>query len=293
VWVGCCDAQVGDVKTWPTFEYHVIAPHYFATLRIPMLAGRDFDSRDRTGSPAVAIVNETMAKRMWPRESPLGRPFLSDGRPMQVVGVVKDAQIRSALEESKPFFYVPFWQSPQEVDTRMAIRVTGDPRQMLPLLHRAIAAIDQRVPITEQMTMLDQVEGVYMLARLASNVMMVAGGLALLLSATGLYSVIAFVVSRRTREFGIRVALGARPGDVRVLVLRQGLKLVAPGVVIGLVAALASSHLLRSWLYGVRATDPWVFAIGALILSSAALAACAAPARRAARMDPMAALRDE
>lgn len=295
VWIGCCDSQVKTIEEAQAYDagYHLIGTRYFSTLRIPVLAGRDFDSRDHVGAPAVAIVNETMARRLWPREAPLGRMFQADGQLLQVVGVVKDAQIRTVLEPAKPFFYVPFWQSPEEVDSRMAIRVTGDPRRMLPLLHRTIAAIDSRVPVTEEMTMLDQVEAVYIQARLASAVMLTAGALALLLSTTGLYSVIAFIVSRRTREIGIRVALGARPGDVSALVLQQGLKLVAPGVALGLAGALASTRLLESWLYGVRATDPWAFAIGALLLSTAALAACAAPAHRAARLDPMVALRYE
>jgi ABC-type lipoprotein release transport system permease subunit len=197
------------------------------------------------------------------------------------------------MDAPVPVFYKPFWQSTEETDARMAIRVHGDPRAMLPVLRRAIAEIDPQVPITEQMTMLDQVEGVFMQARLAAAVLACASMLALVLSAVGLYGVIAYIVGRRTREIGLRMALGARPSNVRAMVLKQSLAVLVPGIALGLLGALVSARLLSAWLYGVRATDPSAFVTGAIVLSAVALFASWIPARRAARLDPLSALRFE
>jgi predicted permease len=294
VWRSCCTAFLPDRRPEAMrADYQVIAPHYFSTLHIALLAGRDFDGHDRPGSPTVAIVNQTMARLIDPGGDVIGRMLTADGKSRQIVGVVKDSYLRSALDAPVPMFYTPFWQSPDETDARMAIRVRGDPRTMLPVLRRAIAKIDPRVPVTEQMRMLDQVRGVFMQARLAAAVLLCASVLALGLSAVGLYGVIAYIVGRRAREIGVRMALGARPATIRALVLKESLAVVGPGMVIGVGGALAATRLLGSWLYGVRATDPWAFVAGALLLSAVALFASWIPARRAARLDPLAALRCE
>jgi macrolide transport system ATP-binding/permease protein len=292
VWRSCCLAYLPERgKEAMRADYHVVAPQYFSTLRIPLLAGREFDQHDRVGSPSVAIVNQTLARRIDPRGSVVGRAFVADGKSLEVVGVVKDSYLRSVADAPAPLFYTPFWQSPDETDARMAIRVHGDPRAMLPVLRRAIAEVDSQVPVTEQMTMLDQVRSVFMQARLAAAVLLCASVLALVLSAVGLYGVIAYMVGRRTREIAVRMALGARPSSVRALVLKQSLAVVAPGMAIGVIAALATTRLLGSWLYGVGSTDFWTFVTGGSVLFAAALAASWIPARRAARVDPMAALR--
>jgi predicted permease len=294
LWQDCCTAFLPERrKELMRADYHVVAPRYFSTLRIPLLAGRDFVEHDRAGSQPVAIVNQTMVGRIDPTSAIIGRVFVADGKPLQVVGVVQDSYLRSVVDAPVPVFYTPFWQSPDETDARLAIRVQGDPRTMLPVLRRAIAEVDPGVPVTEQMTMLDQVRGAFMQARLAAAVLLTASVLALLLSAVGLYGVIAYMVGRRTREIGVRLALGAQPSSVRTLVLKQSLAVVAPGMAIGVAASLAVTRLLRSWLYGVRATDPWTFLTGAGVLAIVALLASWIPARRAARVDPMAALRCE
>jgi len=291
VWKSCCLAYLPERgKEAMRADYHV-APHYFSTLRIPLLAGREFDEHDRVGSPPVAIVNQTLARRIDPNGSVVGRVFVADGKSLQVAGVVKDSYLLSAADTPVPLLYTPFWQSPDETDARMAIRVHGDPRAMLPALRHAIAEVDPQVPVTEQMTMLDQVRGVFMQARLAAAVLLSASVLALVLSAVGLYGVMAYMVGRRTREIGVRMALGARPASVRGLVLKQSMAVVAPGMAIGVIAALAITRLLGSWLYGVGATDFWTFVAGGSVLAAAALIASWIPARRAARVDPIAALR--
>ncbi len=269
----------------------VIAPRYFSTLKIPLVAGREFDEHDRVGSPAVAVVNETLAAHIYSHGAAVGRIFIADGKPFQVVGIAKDSELRSATDAPIAKFYTPFWQSPDETDARVAVRVHGDPQAMLPVLRRAVAEVDPAVLVTEQLTMLDQVHGEFMQARLAAAVLLSASGVALVLSAVGLYGVIAYVVSRRTREIGVRMALGARPSSIRAMVLKQGVEVVAPGMAIGVAATLAATRLLGAWLYGVRAGDPWMLIGGACVLAGVVLIASWIPARRAARVDPMSALR--
>jgi predicted lysophospholipase L1 biosynthesis ABC-type transport system permease subunit len=234
-----------------------------------------------------------MASRIDPNGSIVGRMFLADGKSLQVLGVVKDSYLRSVVDAPVPMFYTPFWQSASETDARMAIRVHGDPRAMLRSLRRVIAQADPNVPVTEQMTMLDQVQGEFMQARLAAAVLLCASVLALALSAVGLYGVIAYVVGQRTREIGVRMALGAQPSSVRALVLKQSFGVVAPGVAFGVLGALAATRLLGSWLYGVRVSDPWTFIAAASVLVAVALVASWIPARRAASLDPLLALRCE
>lgn len=300
-WGSCCAARItlpGDaVAARPEMQrevdYQVVGPGTFAALRIKLLEGRDFDAGDRAGSPAVAVVNRTLAERLEPHGSPLGRLFLADGRTYRVVGVVRDAQFHSALGTPPPFFYADFWQSPAEVDARLAVRTKGDPRAMLPVLRRIVAAIDPQLPVTEQMTLLDQVEGKFIQSRLAASVTLAAGSLALLLSAVGLYGVIAYSLRRRRRELGLRMALGARRSQLLRLVFREAAAVVVPGMALGLAAAAAVSRLLGGWLYEVSPGDPASFLIAPLALAAAALLAAWLPARSASRLDPAVALRDE
>ena len=275
--------------------YHEIAPRFFETLKIPILQGRDFDASDRPGSPPVAIINQTLALKMWPDSSPLGRILVVETREFQVVGVFGDAQLRTTLEGPLPFLYVPYWQNnfDPQIDSRMVIRVTGDPRAMLPQLRREIAAVDPNVPIAEDMTMMQQVQAAHLPVVLASNVLICSGAIALSLSAIGLYSLIAFAVAQRTREIGIRMALGAKRQDVLKLVIQQGMRLALIGVAFGLLAAFALTRLVQRLLYGVSASDPATFIFSSLLLAAVVLPACYLPARRAMKVDPMVALRYE
>jgi predicted permease len=270
-----------------------IAPDYFATLRIPFISGRDFNASDKPGSPPVAIVNETFARQIVANRLPLGQSVLIDDKPYQIVGLVKDAQMRSAIEGPVPLAYVPFWQDQTLLEARMCIRVAGDPAAALPMVRRAIASIDPDVPVTETMPLMDQVRGAYTDARVASAVLSCAAVLALVLSAMGLYGVVSYEVGRRTKEIGVRTALGARPHHVVQLFLHQGFSVVLTGVLFGSVLAFGTARLLRAWLFGVGPADPLSFAVATVILIAATLIAAYLPARRALRVDPMVALRYE
>jgi len=277
----------------PVILFQQIAPDYFATLRIPFIAGRDFNDSDRPGSPPVAIVNETLASRITSDRLPLNQTILVEDKPYQIVGVVKDAQVRKAMEGPAPVAYLPFWQDETLLEARMCIRVTGDPAAALPMIRKTIASIDSEVPITEMMPLIDQVRGAYTDARVASAVLSCAAVLGLLLSAIGLYGVVSYEVSRRTKEIGVRMALGANSQDVVQLFLRQGFLMVLTGGVFGAVVALATTRLLGAWLFGVRPSDPLSFGVAVTVLLTVTLIAGYLPARRATRVDPMVALRYE
>lgn len=276
-------------------EYQEVAPRFCETLKIPLLEGREFNEGDRPSAPRVTVINETLARRLWPEGSALERALILRDQPYQVVGVSKDAQLRNSLEGPLPFLYLPYRQNntrPQ-FDARLVMRVAGDPQTMLPLLRRTTVAVDPNVPISEDVPLTQQVNAIYMPVLLTSAVLTYAGLLALFLSMLGLYGVLAFAVSQRTREIGIRMALGAERLDVLRLVVTHGLRLAFAGVGIGLLASFAATRLVKSLLYGVSATDPLTFALIAVLLLVVALLACWLPARRATRVDPMIALRYE
>lgn len=266
---------------------------FFTTLRIPLLQGRAFTAQDRAGSPRVLVVNRAAARRYWPSASALGQMLVLDGEPFRVVGVVGDIGLRSVGESPAPQLYSPFWQGNPgaQGDVRMAVRVRGDSAAALTALRRAIASVDPRVPVSEDMPLTDQMKSVYAGVWLARSVTLWCGLVALLLSAVGLYSVLAFAVRSRTREIGVRVALGARPADVVGLVLRRALVISAAGTVAGLLLAVSTWRLLASLIYGVNSFDLWAFVAGPAVLALVAVAASCLPARRAAQIDAMAALR--
>ena len=212
-----------------------------------------------------------------------------------MVGVVKDAGVRSVEEPTVPMAFIPYWQNNIEAqgDGRMCIRVAGNPESELERIKAAIAGVDPNVPITEAIPMMAQVRGLFTNVRVARSVLFSAGGLALLLSGVGLYGMLAFVVGRRTREIGIRMAIGAQPREVMALFLKQGLLLAALGCGAGLVLAIATTRLLSAFLYGVAVRDTASFGVGAMVLLIVAVAATYLPSRRAAQVDPMVALRHE
>lgn len=277
----------------PVISFKQIAQDYFATLKIPFITGRDFNDSDRPGSPPVAIVNETLASRVAPDKLPLDQTILIEDKPYQIVGVVKDAQVRNAVEGPLPVAYLPFWQDEALIEARMCIRVTGDPAAALPMIRKTIASIDSEVPVTETMPLIEQVRGAYTDARVARAVLGCAALLGLLLSAMGLYGVISYEVSKRTKEIGVRMALGASRERVIRLFLWQGVGMILLGSLIGVVLALATTRLLASWLISVQATDPASFFVAAAVLLGVTLVAICIPARRAMRVDPMVALRYE
>ena len=272
-----------------------VGRNFFRTLKVPLLQGREFSEQDRPGSPRVAVVNEALAQRLWPDGSAVDRTLFIDAQPFQVIGVSADIQPRNSVHAPEPHLYLAYWQSnaTREGDIRFAIRVAGDPALALPAIRRLLQSLDPSVPLGEDMPMSEQVNLEYMPVLLAQNVMSFCGLLALCLSAMGLYSILAFAVRTRTREVGIRMALGARREDVVRLILGQGTRLALIGVVTGAIAALISTRLLASLLFGVKTIDPATYIWVTVLLMFVTLAACYLPARRAASIDPMQALRSE
>ena len=276
-------------------EHQKVALRFCETLKIPLLQGREFNDADEGSARRVVVINETLARRLWPESWGLERTLMVDDQPYQVVGISKDAQLHNLLESSMPFVYLPSWLNNQRqlLDARFLVRVAGEPQTMLELLRRAILDIDPNVPISEDVPLAQQVNAIYNPVMLTSAVLSWTGALAFFLSMLGLYGVLAFAVSQRTREIGIRMALGAEGRNVLWLVIAQGLRLALAGVAVGLLAAYAATRLIGSLLYGVTATDSLTFAVIPALLLGVALLACWLPARRATKVDPMVALRYE
>jgi predicted permease len=277
----------------PVIGVKPVAPAYFATSRIPFTSGRDFTDSDNPESNLVVIVNETLAHKFFRDSLSIGRTIWLNGKSYQVVGIVKDAQTRSIAEGPEPVAYTAFWQDAGLVDSRLCVRTEPPTAATAELIRKAIASIDPNVPVTEVMPLFEQVRGAYTDARVASAVLDCAAAIGLVLSAMGLFAVIAYEVDRRRREIGIRIAVGAKQGDVVRLVLKQGVVAILAGSVAGIGLALLTTRLLASWLFGVRPSDPSTLAAAVLSLVTVAVLACYVPARRAAEVDPMVALRYE
>jgi predicted permease len=276
-------------------EAHFTSPNFFATLRIPILAGREFDNSDVVGAPPVAIVSQSLAQRLWRGAPSLGNTVYARGKPFRVVGVVPDYRVRMGGAATPLMLFLPFWQNAlgKEGDARFALRVDPRAADMLSTLRRTAAQVDRGVPVAEVMMMSAQIDASYVEIHLGEKILIAAGVLALLLCAIGLYGTIAFVVARRTREIGIRLALGAGPQRVVLGLLDQGARTTVLGVAGGLVGALATSRFLSSWLVGVPPHDVVAFALAGLAVSAVSFIACLVPARRASRIDPARALRVE
>jgi predicted permease len=273
--------------------YNEIGPRYFETLRTPIVSGREFDDHDTAQSPRVVIVNETLARLLWPNGSPIGATIVARNLVQQVVGVVPDARVGSRTEAAEPFVYAPFWQNPQQVDSRLAIRVAGDPAAMLPALMRAVNSVDPNVPIAEIHTLPLQLAAWMRPVRLTATFVAYSAGLAVLLTAIGLYGTLAFAVSRRTREIGIRIALGAARSRVVGLIVRDGMSVVLAGALVGVGLAATGSQLVAHLLYGSASADRLFYVGGAVAVALVGLAASLMPARRAAAVEPLVALRHD
>ena len=272
-------------------DWDVVTPDYFATMRIPLARGRDFDQSDRTGAPNVAIVNETFARRLFGAADAVGRTFRNGDRTVTIVGVARDSKYRTLGEEPRNFVYVPFAQ--QYMPRVNLIVHTASSGLAAAAIRRVVSDVDPALPVLDQQTMDAAMATSLFPQRIALWVTGTLGLVALLLAIIGIYGVVAYSVAQRTREIGVRVALGAASRTILGLVLRQGLTLVAGGIVVGALAALAITRVLRDLLYGVPPTDVVAFAGAAALLGVAALLASWLPARRATRVDPVIALRSE
>jgi predicted permease len=275
-----------------------VSANYFSTLGIPLLAGREFTESDGTTSPKVAVVSEAMAKRFFPGRNAVGQHFAFGGGDRTVpdiliVGVVKDAKQEHVSSAPVPYVYIPYAQRPKLREMTFYVRTERDPLLAATSLQEVVRQLDGNLPVFDLKTMQRVVEDDLFSARMVATLSAAFAGLAALLAALGIYGVLAYVVVQRTREIGIRMALGAAAGHVRLLIMREVGMMVLLGVAIGLPAAYALARYSESLLFGVHAGDPAVYASGLALIALIALAACFIPARRATRVDPLVALRYE
>jgi predicted permease len=275
-----------------------IGPHFFATLGIPLLSGRELDDRDTSTAPKVAIVNEQMAQIYFHNQNPIGRHFAFGAGngvhpDIEIIGVVKDSKNTDLRQELRPFVYIPYSQDKRLGDATFYVRTNLEPTALASALLKTVQSADANLPVFDMKTLDQQVDEIAFSERLLTFFSLCLGLLAALLAAIGLYGVMAYMVAQRTREIGIRMALGATQKNVAWLVLREIVRISAAGLGIGLVAAFGLGKLIESQLFGVKASNPLVFLTSAVLLSVVALLAGWLPARKAASVDPMVALRYE
>jgi len=275
--------------------YNIVAPRYFETMRIPILRGRSFTDADRSGAPPVVIVNEAFARRYWPSDDPLGKRISANGAEgpfREVVGVTRTGKYNTLGEEPRPFYYLPLWQE-YAGGVTLHVKTSIEPRALMSSVRETVRAVDAGVPVFDVKTMDEQMLVALLPARLAGTLLGAFGLLALLLASVGIYGVMAYSVVQRTREIGVRRALGAQTNNLLRLVVGEGMRLAAIGFAIGLAAAAVLTRFVSSLLYGVTPTDPLTFAGAVGILTIASVVACSVPALRALRVDPVIALRYE
>ncbi|MBO0722611.1 MAG: FtsX-like permease family protein, partial [Blastocatellia bacterium] len=274
-----------------------VGPDYFKAQGIRILKGRDFRESDGSDAPPVLAINELMAQRYWPNQDPVGRRIAitnRDGRPVwsEIIAVVESVRHMALDVDLRPEIYIPVAQYPVSFMT-LVIRTNDDPLKLVNSVRIQVQTVDRDQPISNINTMDVLFERTFAQRRFNFILLGLFAGLALLLSAVGIYGVMSYLVAQRTHEIGVRMALGAQARDVIELVLRQGMALTLIGVVIGLIAAFGLTRLIKNLLYNVSATDPLTFTAIALMLTVVALMACYLPARRATKVDPIEALRQE
>lgn len=278
---------------------NVVGPDYFTTLQTPVLAGRDFTGADQTGAPKVAIINETMARDYFGDSNPIGQhvsvpAWTVSSSWLEIVGVMRDKKNHDLRERPAPMIYLPLFQEPlYSGGVTFEVRTAIDPHSALRSILQAVKSVDSRLPVSDVKTLNEQVNQSLIQERLVASLSSLFGVLALLLAAVGLYGLMTYAVNRRAGEIGIRMALGARRAQIAGMVLGETLRLVAIGLLIGIPAGIAGSRLIASELYGVKPDDPVTIAIPGAVMACIAVLAAWLPARRASRVDPMAALRHE
>ncbi|MEK6322865.1 MAG: ABC transporter permease [Acidobacteriota bacterium] len=277
-------------------EFNTVAPDYFRTMGIALLAGRDFTPADREGAPRVVIVDEATARRFWPGTSPLGKQVRVRGARewAEVVGVVENSKHRISGQSPPPFVYEPYLQY-QSDNSRMTVLVRhrGDTTNVVSAIRHEVQTLDPDLPLQSAMTLTEAVRLATLPLRIANLVATAFGLVGLALAALGIYGLVSYAVNQRTHELGVRVALGAQKRDIFKLVVGHGLKLALLGVIVGLALSLGLTRMLAALLFGVSTTDPVTYLSVSLLLVIVALGACLSPARKAIRTDPMVALRHE
>ena len=291
--------QVAQGESSPHGDPHMVTADYFKTMEVPLLSGRYFDDRDTKDSMPVTVVDETLANRYWPDQDPIGKRIAAffDSRNNQlnwrtIVGVVKNVKRYGLDGKIKEQYYFPQSQSPRR-DMFLLVRSASDPTALASSIRDGIHSVDKDQPIFRVMTMEQVVSNSVAQRRFSMLLLVIFSAVALLLAAVGIYGVMSYSVTQRSHEIGIRMALGARQGDVLKMVVRQGMKITLIGVGIGLVGAFLATQVMSSLLFGVGARDPLTFVAIPVILAGVALGACFVPARRATKVDPMIALRYE
>ena len=299
---GAAPVKAGDE---PTAQYHTVDEGYFSTLRIPLLRGRTFEDRDAASAPGVAVINETLARQLWPGENPVGRRIVAltrnigplgrrvvEGNEHEIVGVVRDVKNSSLRAEPEPAIYFSHRQFPFR-KMNLIVRGRGDAARLPAILRDEVRRLDPTLPLADIKTMDRVLAASVDPPRFVMLLMSVFAALALTLAAVGIYGILTYVVSHRRREIGIRVALGAEPGDVLRMIVREGLGLVLAGCAIGVAGAYLAGRSLSGFLYGVAPWDPVTLGVVVAIVIVVALAACLIPGRRASVAEPMGALRAE
>jgi predicted permease len=276
------------------YHYTVVGPRYFETMEVPLVRGRGFTDQDRRGAPPVVVVNQAFAKRFWGDSDPIGKRISISGPEgpwLEVVGLARDGKYVSIAESPRPFVFYPQLQVPDGIT--LHVRTSGDPRRLLSAVRREVSTVAPDWMMERPRSLEEHIGAALLPQRIAAGILGSFGVVALLLAAVGLYGVVAFAVAQRTREIGIRVALGAQSGEVLGLMLRQGMTLAGIGLLIGVPLAIVAAKLVSGFLLGAGAADPLVFVGAAVTLGLVTLIASYVPARRAARVDPMLALRSQ
>jgi putative ABC transport system permease protein len=280
----------------PKLDWHTVSPGYFQALQIPLLQGRDFGLQDKVDSQRVVIIDEALAQSFFPSQNPLGKQITvnngEDSKACTIVGVVPYVRYAAPdYQQTRFHAYFPSAQYNYEFQI-LILRSRGDPALLIPGLRKLVASIDPEIPVDKIDTLDASIAKKFVTRRLGVILASLFSAIALFLSAIGLYGVLAYSVSLRSREIGVRIAAGANSGDILRLIVQQGLKIVSTGLVIGILASLLLARLIEGILFGVSATDPVALGAAVVVLCLAALLACLFPALRATRINPITALRE-
>jgi putative ABC transport system permease protein len=284
--------ELSPEKAHLNIRYNVVSPNFFHTVGTRILRGRDFSQLDTPTAPKAVIINETMAQRFWPNQEALGRSLRIEGKDCRVIGVVESGKHVYLHDPPEPYMFFPFSQM-FSLESMFFVETAGDARALAPAILREAQSVDKNLPLVDATTLQEYMRTILGEERASVSLLVGLSVLGVFLAAVGLYGVVAYLVNRRTHEIGIRMALGARQGDVLRMVLGRGIGLAALGAVVGLVAAFAVAQVMSGRLYGVKPFDPLTYAASTVVVVAVALLASYLPARRATKVDPLEALRYE